>query len=78
MASYKNRISKYFNRKARSQRFRIEDLMLRRAEAVDHALGNLRSIWEEPFEVIRQLSGGAYNREILHEDNFQGHGMLMT
>ncbi|XP_022843238.1 uncharacterized protein K02A2.6-like [Olea europaea var. sylvestris] len=61
MASYQDNTSKYFNKKVRTWRFRAEDLVLRRAEVAGHAPGKLGPVWEGPFEVIRQLQGGAYN-----------------
>ncbi|XP_022853600.1 uncharacterized protein LOC111375040 [Olea europaea var. sylvestris] len=61
IASYQDRIAKYFNKRVRPRRFRAGDLVLRKAEAAGHAPGKLGPVWERPFEVIRQLPGGAYS-----------------
>lgn len=61
IASYQDKTVNHFNSRVRPQKFRAGDLVLRRAEAADHAPGKLGPIWEGPFEVIRQIHGGAYN-----------------
>ncbi|XP_022893838.1 uncharacterized protein LOC111408295 [Olea europaea var. sylvestris] len=67
MASYQDKIAKYFNKKVRMRRFRAADLLLRRAEAANYAPGKLGPVWEGPFEVIRQLQGGAYSLRDISE-----------
>ncbi|XP_022859011.1 uncharacterized protein LOC111379805 [Olea europaea var. sylvestris] len=61
MASYQDKIAKYFNKKVRMRRFRARHLVLRRAEAAGHTPSKLGPVWEGPFEVIRHLQGGTYS-----------------
>lgn len=60
-ASYQNKTAKYFN-KVKPRRFRVGDLVLRKAEIVDRLLEKLGPAWEGPFEVIRRLKSGVYSR----------------
>ncbi|XP_022874131.1 uncharacterized protein LOC111392952 [Olea europaea var. sylvestris] len=61
MVSYQDRTTKHFNRKVRPRRFKVRDLVLRRAKAAGHAPGKLGPVWERPFEVIRRLPGGEFS-----------------
>lgn len=55
VASYQNKVASHFNSKVRPRKFRIGDLILRKADAAGHAPGKLGPVWEGPFEVIRRV-----------------------
>lgn len=60
-ASYQNRTAKHFNSRVRTRRFRVGDLVLRKAAAAGHPPGKLGTAWEGPYEVIRKVREGAYS-----------------
>jgi ribonuclease HI len=60
-ASYQNKAAKHFNTKVKTRRFRVGDLVLRKAAAAGHPPGKLGPAWEGPYEVIRKVKGGAYS-----------------
>ncbi|XP_022846483.1 uncharacterized protein LOC111369265 [Olea europaea var. sylvestris] len=60
-SSYQSRIARHFNNKVLTRRFRVADLVLRKAKAAEHPPGKLGPIWEGPFEVIRKLKDGTYS-----------------
>ncbi|CAI9754170.1 unnamed protein product [Fraxinus pennsylvanica] len=60
-ASYQNKIARHFSTKVKIRRFRVGELVFRRAAAAGHPPGKLGPVWEGAFGVIRKMRSGAYS-----------------
>lgn len=62
LATYQNRVSKYYNRKVRNRPINEGDLVLRKSAAVqkDRLHGKLSATWEGPYQVFEQMSPSTF------------------
>ena len=74
MASYRQRVARYYNAKVKLKFFRPGDLVLRKAE-VSKPLnqGKLAPNWEGPYKIADTYRPGAYRLETL-----EGMAILQT
>ncbi|CAA0824545.1 Unknown protein, partial [Striga hermonthica] len=59
---YKQKMRAAFDRKVRTRRFQVGDLVLKRADALKH-VGKLEANWEGPYTITKVLERGAYELE---------------
>ena len=66
MASYQQKVARYYDRKVKKKIFRPEDLVLWKAEVSKPTeQGKLSPNWEGPYRVTETLRLGAYKLEYL-------------
>lgn len=58
--SYKRKVAKYYNKRAKNRQFQAKNLVLHRIKAADYILRKLDLIWEGPFRVTKVASAKAY------------------
>ncbi|XP_021740879.1 uncharacterized protein LOC110707181 [Chenopodium quinoa] len=75
MAAYKQRISKFYNRRVQSRLLKVGDLVLRNAAAVQKSRihGKLSANWEGPYEIYDELQPGTYCLRQLDGTELKNH-----
>ncbi|XP_021735093.1 uncharacterized protein LOC110701771 [Chenopodium quinoa] len=75
MAAYKQRISKFYNRRVQSRPLKVGDLVLRNAAAVQKSRihGKLSANWEGPYEIYDELQPGTYRLRQLDGTELKNH-----
>ena len=75
MAAYKQRISKFYNRRVHARPLKIGDLVLRNAAAVQKGRihGKLSATWEGPYEIYDELQPGTYRLRQLDGTELKNH-----
>ena len=75
MAAYKQRISKFYNRRVHARPLKIGDLVLRNAAAVQKGRihGKLSAAWEGPYEICDELQPGTYRLRQLDGTELKNH-----
>ena len=65
MAKYKQKITEYYNRRVKLQKFNIGDLILQKVTPAtkDSTQGKLGPNWEGPYKVVHYLRQGSYHLE---------------
>ncbi|XP_021771681.1 uncharacterized protein LOC110735803 [Chenopodium quinoa] len=75
MAAYKQRISKFYNRRVQTRLLKVGDLVLRNVAAVQKSRihGKLSANWEGPYELYDELQPGTYRLRQLGGTELKNH-----
>lgn len=67
LATYQQRIARYYNRRVKPRSFRVGDLVLREVTLATKELnaGKLAPTWEGPYRVIKVVRPSTYKLEML-------------
>ena len=75
MIVYKQRISRFYNRRVNERPLKVGDLVLRNASAVQKGRihGKLSASWEGPYEIYDELQPGTYRLRQLDGTELKNH-----